>query len=67
MTLRETLAALGEAARTFENGMQIMEDPASYALQVLMFDELVQMAIRKGATPFEIMRAFEGEIIGTSF
>jgi hypothetical protein len=67
MDLRETLKAIEEAAVTFKGGTQITDDPCSYALQVLMFDELIQMAIRKGATPFEITRAFEGEIIGSSF
>lgn len=67
MELREVLEDLAKAARTFDGGTQITENPCAYALQVLMFDELVQMAIRKGATPYEITRAFEGEIIGSSF
>ena len=66
MDLQQTLKAIHEAAKTYRNGTQITVPHGAYE-SVLAFIELIRMAKRKGATPYEIERAFSGEFIGSSF
>lgn len=63
MDLQETLRAIHRAAQTFAGGTQITspEEAADAALAGLMFEELIIMAKRKGATGYEIERAMQGE------
>ncbi len=65
MTLRETLRAIFKAGQTFYGGTQITsaEEAAAAAMSGLMFEELVLMAKRKGATGYAIERAIKGEYI----
>ena len=68
MDLKETLTALSVSARSFKGGTAITsENVKEAAHHGIMFLELLQMAKRKGATPYEIMRAYKGEILGGSF
>jgi hypothetical protein len=69
MNLQETLRAIHKAAQTFEGGTQITSvgEAADAALSLIMFEELIAMAKRKGATGYEIERAMQGEFIGNSF
>ena len=66
MDLQETLKAIHEAAKTYRNGTQITVPDGAYE-SVLAFLELIAMAKRKGATRYEIERAFAGDFIGSSF
>lgn len=66
MTLHETLQAIADAAKTYKHGTQIVVPDGAYE-SVCAFLELIRTAKRKGATPYEIERAFAGEIIGNSF
>lgn len=68
MDLVETLQAISVSARAFKGGTAITsENHKEAAYHGIMFEELLQIAKRKGATPYEIMRAYKGEIIGSSF
>lgn len=68
MTLQEILKAISIAARPFHSGTQLtVNNYRQAANHGLMFEELIFIAKRKGATPYEIERACKGEIIGSSF
>lgn len=68
MDLRQTLEAISIAAKTYKNGTQITVGQTAGAYEsVCAFLDLIDMAKRKGATPYEIERAFAGELIGSSF
>lgn len=64
MNLRETLWALSEAGKTFEGGTAITSENCREAVQqMVMFEELVAMAKRKGAIPYQITEALGGKVI----
>lgn len=69
MSLQRTLGHIRDAAKTFEGGTQIAgaEEAHRAAQSYWALEDLVEIAKRKGATPYEIMRAFQGEVIGESF
>lgn len=66
MDLQHTLKAIHEVAKTYRNGTQITVPTGAYD-SVLAFLDLIRIAKRKGATPYEIERAFSGDFIGSSF
>lgn len=66
MDLRETLKAVAAAAETYRGGTQITVPAGAYESVHALLD-LIRIAKSKGATPYEIERAFSGEIIGGSF
>lgn len=66
MDLQQHLTAITEAVKPFKNGSQITIPVGAYE-DVLTLLELVKTAKQKGATPYEVERAFAGEVIGGSF
>ena len=69
MSLQTTLGHIRDAAKTFAGGTQIVgrEQASQAAESFRALEDLVWIAKRKGATPYEISRAFQGEVIGESF
>jgi hypothetical protein len=69
MTLNDTLEAIYEAAKTYDGGTQITpeDDLSAVSTSMWAFQDLIAMAKRKGATPYEIERAMKGDFIGHSF
>ncbi|MET4144163.1 hypothetical protein [Arthrobacter sp. UYCo732] len=69
LDLRGVLTHLLDAATTFYGGTQIA-GPAEALVAGLSYgviEGLTVLAKQKGATPYEIARAFQGEVIGSSF
>lgn len=68
MDLRETLQELSVAARSFKGGTAITsENIKEMSHHGIIFGELLQTAQEMGATPYEILSAIKGEVIGNSF
>lgn len=69
LSLRETLSHLRDAAATFQGGTQIAsrEEAQLAGISYGVVEGLMALARQKGATPYEISRAFQGEVIGSSF
>ncbi|ACL41937.1 hypothetical protein Achl_3986 (plasmid) [Pseudarthrobacter chlorophenolicus A6] len=69
LTLHETLTHLRDAAATFQGGTQITsrEEAQVAGISYRVVEGLMALAKQNGATPYEISRAFQGEVIGSSF
>lgn len=69
LTLREVLTHLRDAAAAFHGGTQITSHAEAHVAGISygVVEGLVTLAKQKGATPYEIFRAFQGEVIGSSF
>lgn len=69
LSLREVLTHLRDAAATFHGGTQITNAAEAHTagISYSVVEGLMTLARQKGATPFEISRAFQGEVTGGSF
>lgn len=69
MSLQRTLGYIRDASRTFAGGTQIVgrEEVQQAHESYLALLSLMDIAKQKGATPYEVSRAFQGEVIGESF
>ena len=61
-----TLRHIAGATKSYKGGTQIV-DPAGAFESVCALLDLIRLAKDKGATPYEIERAFAGEVLGDSF
>lgn len=66
LDLQETLAHLRDAATTFQGGTQITGPAEALVAGIScgVVEGLTVLAKQKGATPYEISRAFKGDVIG---
>lgn len=69
LNLQEVLTHLRDAAATFHGGTQIAGPKEAHVAAIAngVVEGLMTLARQKGATPYEISRAFQGEVIGGSF
>jgi hypothetical protein len=69
LDLQHVLTHLRDAAASFQGGTQITNaaDAQVAGISYGVVQGLMSLARQKGATPYEIARAFQGEVIGSSF
>lgn len=69
LDLHEALSHLRDAAATFQGGTQITDAAEAQVAGISygVVHGLTALAKQKGATPYEISRAFQGEVIGSPF